>query len=435
VAGRKSHDRETGCSREPEALRHDGRDIVLVSEGDGVLITRPAPGVRLEEPGECSLYYRLILGHAHSRAVARGWILDVHDADPDRLMAFLVARDWQPLDDGRAGRVAPLTVEGVETTLGGTIRLLGADGRLKPRFCQAVLDGPGGTSCMTLPERGSWVGSMPLRVSPLRTVLLLGLDEQNVVLAQGLRRLGLQVLLAQQAGAGRGEVFLDLHDQGFPVFEVEDAEDLREALQAHGDPDLVVRGLSSDTRLTPEGDVQGGRELDAAHAALAEAVSPGEPVAFDQVSANFLRAAGPSLLPLAEAAVLEFILPFLEGAGDRLQEEGVEAAFDLTLPTTVPYGEKNRHSTDDVSFKSAPGMERKVLESIEDLDPAFLSRFGAVENPAAGRSRTLTVRQQLGPWTVHLAGVLTVRARKAEGGYSATGATTAPPASASPATL
>src|SRR5215211_7016551 len=407
-------ERRAAVANEPEALRYDGRDIVLVLEGDGVLITRPAPEVRIEEPDDRSLYYRLVLEHAHSRAVAVGRLLDVHDADPDRLMDFLTARDWQPLDDGRAGRVAPLAVEGAETTLEGTIRLLGADGLLKPRFYQAVLEGPEGASCMTVPERRSWVGSMPLRAAPLRTVLLVGLDEQNVELARGLRRLGLQVFLAQRAGANRREVFLDLHDQGFPVFEVESAEDLGEALRAHGSPDLVVRGFSSDTVMTPEGDVQKGSELDAADADLAEALSPHEPVTFDRISADLLRAAGPSLLPLPEASALEFLLPVLDGAGD---EGSVEAAFDLTLPTTDPYGETNRHSTDDVNFKSAPGLEREILDTLQDLDPAFPSRFVAVENPAVERSRTLAVRQQLGPWTVHLAGVMSVRARKADGGY------------------
>src|SRR5215211_585408 len=329
-------ERRAAVTNEPEALRHDGRDIALVSEGDGVLITRPAPGVSIEEPDDRSLYYRLVLGHALSRAVAGGWLLDVHDADPDRLLDFLTARDWQPLDDGRAGRVAPLAVEGAETTLEGTIRLLGADRLLKPRFYQAVLDGPGGKSCMTVAERGSWVGSMTLRVAPLRTVLLIGLDEQNVELAGGLRRLGLQVLLAQQAGARRREVFLDLHDQGFPVFEVEDAEGLSVSLGDHGGPDVVVRGLSSDTALTPEGELQKESPLDVADASLASSVSPDEPVAFEQIPADLLRLAGPSLLPLPEAAALEFLLPVLEG--DEFEEEGVEAVFDLTMPTTVPYG-------------------------------------------------------------------------------------------------
>src|SRR3712207_8600293 len=56
-----------------------------------------------------------------------------------------------------------------------------------------------GESCLTLPERVSWVGTMPLRVAPLRTVLLVGLDETNVELARGLRGLGLRVLLAQRS--------------------------------------------------------------------------------------------------------------------------------------------------------------------------------------------------------------------------------------------
>src|SRR5215208_2907864 len=395
-------------------VRYEGRDVVLVSEEEGALVTRPARGVRIEEPDDRSLYYRLVLGHAHSRAVAGGRILDLHDADPDWLMGFLTARDWQPLD-GRAGRPAPLPVEDAGEALEGTICLLGADGLLKPRFYQVVLEGPGGASCMTVPERASWVGPMTLRVAPLRTILLVGLDETNVELARGLRGLGLRVLLAQQTGARRREVFLDLHDGGFPVFEVEDAGGLNEALRAHGAPDLAVLGFSSDTRLTPEGDVQEGSELDAADARLAAAESPDGPVAFDQVSGKVLRAGGPSLLTLPEAAVLDFLLPVLEGAGDELREEGVEAAFDLTLPTTVPYGERNRHSTDDITFRAASGMEAGVLTALADWDSTLPSRLRAVEG--LGRSRSLTVRAQIGPWTTHLAGAVTIRARKVDGAY------------------
>src|ERR671911_446002 len=395
-------ERRNAVAREPvpQAVRHGGRDVVLVSEEGDVLVTRPAPGVRIEERDDRSLYYSLVLGYAHSRAVASGRLLDLHDADPDRLMGFLGARDWRPLEDGRAGRVAPLSVEGVEATLEGTIHLLGADGLLKPRFYQAVLNGPGGASCMTVPERASWVGPMPLRVAPLRTVLLVGLDETNVELARGLRRLGMRVLLAQQVGGHRREVFLDLHDGGYPVFEVGDAEGLSEALREIGAPDLAVLGFSSDTRLTPEGDVQEGSELDAADAELAAAVSPDEPLAFERISGEALRAGGPSLLPLPEAAVLEFLLPVVEGAGEELREEGVEAVFDLTLPTTVPYGEKNRHSTDDVTFRAAYGIEAGVLAALENLDPTLSSPLA----PVGGSRRGLSVRAQIGPWTGLLVG-------------------------------
>src|SRR3712207_3591278 len=159
-----------------------------------------------------------------------------------------------------------------------------------------------GESCLTLPERVSWVGPMPLRVAPLRTVLLVGLDETNAELARGLRGLGLRVILAQQAGARRRGGFLDLHDGGYPGFEVEDSEGLGETLREIGAPDLTGLGFSGDTRLTPEGDVQAGSELDAADADLAGGVSPDGPVAFDRVSGENLRVGGPSLLPLPEAA-------------------------------------------------------------------------------------------------------------------------------------
>ena len=92
-------------------IRHEGREVVLVSEEDGALITRPASGVRIEEPADRSLYYGLVLEHAHGRAVAEGRILDVHDADPDRLVGLLTARDWQPLEDGRLNARASDSVD------------------------------------------------------------------------------------------------------------------------------------------------------------------------------------------------------------------------------------------------------------------------------------------------------------------------------------
>ena len=155
-------DRRTAVAREtvPQTVRHEGRDVVLVSEEGGVLLTRPTPEVRIEDRDDRSLYYRLALGYACSRALEEGRLLDLYDADPDRLMGFLTARNWQPLEDGRAGQAAPLTVEDAEATQEGTIHLLGADGLLKTRFYQAVLEGSGGASCMTVPERASWVGPM-----------------------------------------------------------------------------------------------------------------------------------------------------------------------------------------------------------------------------------------------------------------------------------
>jgi hypothetical protein len=148
---------------------------------------------------------------------------------------------------------------------------------------------------------------MPLRVAPLRTVLLFGLDETNVELARGLRRLGLRVLLAQQAGVRRREVFLDLHDGGYPVFAVEDAEELSGALRSHGAPDLAVLGFSSDTRLTPEGEVQEGDELDAADAELAADMGPDGPVAFDRVSGELYDRHADELERLLAARMMQFV--------------------------------------------------------------------------------------------------------------------------------
>ncbi len=397
-------------------LYHGDRAVADVVERGHTLSTSPGLDLEIENAADRTLYYGWVLEYAHDRALSAGGILDLHDADPDRLVEFLTAREWRSLDDGRDGWVAPLAVSSYQAVLEGDVRLLGADGSTRPRTYQATLSTPEGTSCLTLPERQSWVGSMPLRVAPLRSVLLVGLDEVNVELARGLRRLGLQVLLAQQTGAERREVFLDLREQGFPVFEIEGPDALREGLRPYGGIDLAIRGASSDTVLTPEGSVQRGCGLDAADEVLMAAVDSADALAFDDAPVGLLRVAGPSVLPLPAAACLEILLPLLDESDTGVRLENVEAAFDLTLPTTVPFGERNRHSTDDVNFKAARGLERSLLGVLEGLDSDLALRFKAVENPATGRSRSLTVRQQLGPWTVHLAGAATIRARKPGGG-------------------
>jgi len=401
-----------------QTLYREDRAVACILELGHTLSASPAPGVEIEGAADREVYYGAVLERALGRALDTGRVLDLYDADPDRLVEFLTDREWRSLGD-RAGWEAPLAVHGSRSVLEGVIRLLGADDLTRPRTYQAVLTGPEGESCLTFPERRSWIGAMPLRVAPLRTVLLVGLDETNVELARGLRRLGLRVLLAQRAGAGRREVFLDLWDQGFPVFEVEGPDALEEALRSYGGVDLVIRGHSSDTLLTPEGAVQGASELDAADEALAAAVESSGRLAFDEVAPGLLRETGPSVLPLPEASCLEVLLPVLDRPD--LRPEGVEAAFDLTLPTTIPFGEKNRHSTDDVNFKAAHGLERNILAVLERLDGDLPLRFKAVQNPAAGRSRALSVRQQLGPWTVHLAGAATIRAQKADGSYLGAG--------------
>ncbi|MEJ7820135.1 MAG: hypothetical protein WKF44_07505, partial [Rubrobacteraceae bacterium] len=397
-------------------LSHEGRAIALVEERGRVLLTSPSPGVGLESFEDRSLYYSLVVEHAHERTVETGRLLDVHDADPDQLYEFLTRRDRQPLHDGREGWTSTLNIDGVRGTLTGDIQLLGADASLRPRLYGATLENSDGVSHLTLPERSSWIGSLPLRVAPAKTILLVGLDETNVELARGLRRAGLRTLLAQQSGARKREVLLDLRDSGFPVFEVESAEELRQALEDYGQPDAVVLGFGSDTKLTPEGTVEQESPLDAANERLAAATSPEGTLVLDQFPGELSQTTGPSTLPLPQAAALEFLLPVLD-VGDEFPENAVEATLDLTLPTTVPFGEKNRHSTDDVAFKANPGLEKAILAALESLDSSMLERLKAVENPAAGRSRALAVRQQLGPWTTHLAGTLTVRARKAGGEY------------------
>ena len=60
----ESHDREAaavGSRPIPEPIRHDDREIVLVLEDNGIPVTRPAPGVNMEEPDDCPLYACAVL--------------------------------------------------------------------------------------------------------------------------------------------------------------------------------------------------------------------------------------------------------------------------------------------------------------------------------------------------------------------------------------
>src|SRR3712207_75099 len=70
--GRAMADRTSPVSGESvtRTVRHEGRDVVLVSQAGDVLLTRPGPGVRVEERDDRSLYYGLVLEEAHSRPAA-----------------------------------------------------------------------------------------------------------------------------------------------------------------------------------------------------------------------------------------------------------------------------------------------------------------------------------------------------------------------------
>ena len=49
----------------------------------------------------------------------------------------------------------------------------------------------------------------------------------------------------------------------------------------------------------------------------------------------------------------------------------------------MPYGEKNRHSTDDVTFRAAYGIEAGVLAALENLDPTLPTRLAGFEGSRA----------------------------------------------------
>lgn len=372
-------------------------------ETHGVLyVTAPAdPGAAVEA--------------ACKRALTTGRALDLVEPESDVLRPTLSAAiRWEEGGDGPV-RTGAIALGG----LAGTAYRLGDPSSFKPRHVQVHVRLPEGVAVLTWEDRLPAPGPAPLRVAPLRTALLVGIDETAVALVTPLRALGFHVVAAEAGSVTLRERILDLTDRSVPVYDAADPEAVLARLRALGGAAVILEGWSGDTLVSPEGAVErAAEEAEAVNRRLTEAVA----AAF---GARVLKRDAPAtpegepLMPV-EAACLALLQPL----GDEAVAAGsAEAAIDLLLPTTRPYDEPNRHATDGPVVRAAREVERRVLEHLQTHAPALLTRLA--RNRAGGgrdaRPYALAVHQRFGPWTAHLLIEATLRARTGRAALGAEG--------------
>lgn len=253
---------------------------------------------------------------------------------------------------------------------------------------------------LTWEDRLPAPGPAPVRIAPLKTVLLVGTDEIVTALVSGLRALGFHVVAAEAAKIKNRERVLDLIDRGVQVFEGSDPNDVVAALRAVGGAPVILEGWCSDTAISPEGAVESSAvEADAANRRLTEiaAAAFGSHVLYRDSPAT---PDGDPLTPV-EAAFFALLRPL---GNLPLPKGGAEVAIDLLLPTTWPYGEPNRHATDGPVVRVARDVERQLLGHLKLHAPAALARLAPNRNANIGQARpyALAVHQRLGPWTAHM---------------------------------
>ncbi|HUX86437.1 MAG TPA: pyruvate, phosphate dikinase, partial [Chloroflexota bacterium] len=357
-----------------------------------------------------------------------GRLLDVSDPLPERLL--------DPIADqvlAMPTRESPI-VRGPFSlgSLSGTAAYLGAVEGFKPGRFQVKLDGSGsdGPIFLSFPGAESPFHRRALRVAPYRSVLVIGLDETTTAIAGFLRELGFDVLAAENGAVARRDRIEELKERGFSVFDSRDVGALKNLLAEQAPVTLIVEGYCSDSVLDPEEKLESeAKALEAANrdavVQLHEQLGAGiffkdqaaGAVLFDAPAHRFLEGrlrddtysvSGIRFPSPTDAALIDAILPVLgsepgTAAGRANRVGSVEINVDVLLPTTVPYGARNRHSADDVAVKVARGAERRLLALLDQLDPDLQARLRPIEDAALRqqRPRALAIHQRFGPWNVH----------------------------------
>ncbi|HEY8885544.1 MAG TPA: hypothetical protein VIO35_09555, partial [Chloroflexota bacterium] len=317
--------------------------------------------------------------------------------------------------------------------LAGTIAQLGAAELYKPDCFQAMLSGSDGERpiLLSFASAESPVHQRRVRVAPAAAVLIVGLDETTTELAGYLRAIGLVVTVAENGAVTRRDRRDELTERGFTVWDTREVGELGDRLAAGPALSCILEGYSSDTVLDPEEMPESqARSLESANRAAVLALRerfgcpvlfkdhPDEGQLFDAPARRFLRGAlfeegsGPAtdyyFLSAADSALVSALLPVLAPtvasvASLGAQDDSVEVSVDALLPTTIPYGARNRHSPDDVVVKVARGAERQLLAALDRLAPDLTRRLRPNADPAlqAQRSRALAIHQRFGPWNAH----------------------------------
>ncbi len=421
------------------ALSRDGKQVATLrlNTREATLRAAPADG----PDGEA--YAAAVLEYAVRQVAESGHLLDIDDPIPERLL--------DPVADQLASpptRDAPI-VRGrfLLGSLAGEIAHLGAAETYKPDRYQVRLDRSDGGHpiLLSFPGAESPCHRRVIRVAPHQTALVVGLDETTTELAGYLRALGLDVVVAEQGAVARRDRIDELTERGFAVLDARDSTGLVDALATGAPVTLIVEGYCSDSVLDADQGLESeAKALEAANRAAVAAVQerfgcpvlfkdrPAEATLFDAPARRFLsgvlldgaatsRARFRFLTP-TESALASAIVPVLAGRSSATNGLGagdgtVEINVDVLLPTTVPYGARNRHSPDDVAIKVARGAERRFLASLEDLDPHLKDRLRPIEDHELRRERThaLAIHERFGPWNVHSVLDVEIRAAGADG--------------------
>jgi pyruvate,orthophosphate dikinase len=282
---------------------------------------------------------------------------------------------------------------------------LGSPSSFRPRYVQLHYQVAKGMAVITWEDRLPTPGPAPLRVAPLRTVLLVGIDEVATALITPLRTLGFHVVAAESPAVTLRERILDLTDRGVPVFDANDVDAVLGALREIGGAAIVFEGWSGDSVISPEGEVERSTsDAEAENRRLTEAVAAefGSQVLFRDAPAT---PSGEPLLPI-EAACYHLLTPL---GNSGVTKGGAEAIFDLLLPTTRPYDEPNRHATDGPVIRVARNVEDRLAEHLRRYAPRVLACLAPKRDSG---KHALAIHQRFGPWTAHLLIEATLRGRK-----------------------
>ncbi|MGH2460030.1 MAG: hypothetical protein ACRDIY_14325, partial [Chloroflexota bacterium] len=427
------------------ALSHAGRPLATLRWNRREATLRAIPTAELDGglAADRVEYAAAVLEFAARRVAERGRLLDVSDPLPERLLDPIA--DQLPAAPTRENPIVggPFSLG----SLSGEIRHLGAADAYKPDRYQVALRWPEGDRpiLLSFPGAESPVHRRAVRVSPHQTVLVVGLDETTTELAGYLRGLGLDVAVAEQSTVARRDRIDELTERGFLVRDAADSASLIDALAGRAPVRLIVEGYCSDTILDADHGLETeAKAREAANRATVIAIRQrfGCPVLykdqapesrlFDAPARRLLTGAGlggtePTatgyrFLSPNDSALLSAILPVLAPETDPIAGLGaadgsVEISVDLLLPTAAPYGARNRHSPDDVAVKVARGAERRLLAALDDLDPRLKERLRPIEDPEVRRQRprALAVHQRFGPWNVHAALDVEIRATRPDG--------------------
>ena len=375
----------------------------------------PASAETVESPKGRARFAQAVLEYAGRRITSSGRSFDIMIPEFHHFLAAIA--DHSHDDRFRLG------------PFHGTLSTVGGEPAFKPGFRSLAILRDGAAEGWTL----TWgadppaFGVFPVRVCKRLTALLIGLGEINANLAGHLAGLGFRVILGEQPDRHSSDGVSELVAVGFRILDLSNPQAVVESLSADG-LSVVVEGYSPGTTPLPEGGfLKFDETAEQANRRAAEQIASklGCPIVYkdDPKGAElfFVSCSEPPAIVQRigfagelETAYAELLAPLFELDDIR---GGVEIHIDNLIPTSPPYGELNRHSTDGASLRDAGKLESRTLELFERIDSSWVNLLGTLSEPGPreGRNVALSIQNRIGPWTIHTFCEITVRAH-ARGG-------------------